>query len=334
MRDAWGIDHIVPGTRPDPAPPGRREVRDPFRGGVAQLSRPGDGGAWLWPHGQPAVHPAVGRRGARGRGRRRRHALHGRRPGLSDLSPRLDRRARCANPIAAPRWAATSTARCANSAFFPKAALVKAPRGWTARRGGRPALRRRHRLERGDDQRHQARRRGGDARHRRRVAVRAAIRQARRRHRHRHLVERRQARPRQGDGRRSRHQLHGPARMGAHRARARRPRRRSRHRCRRRRDARSSRARDARQRHGRADRRDRRRHRAFGTGPRRDPGDPPRRRDLRQPRDVRGHGPRHRHARHQARHRRPCLRLCRSRRRAARPQARRAFRQDLPGEPG
>ncbi len=26
MRDAWGIDHIVPGSRPDPGPPGPREV--------------------------------------------------------------------------------------------------------------------------------------------------------------------------------------------------------------------------------------------------------------------------------------------------------------------
>ena len=26
MRDGWGIEHIVPGTRPDPGPPGLRDV--------------------------------------------------------------------------------------------------------------------------------------------------------------------------------------------------------------------------------------------------------------------------------------------------------------------
>ena len=26
MREAWGIDHIVPGTRPDPGPPGAGEA--------------------------------------------------------------------------------------------------------------------------------------------------------------------------------------------------------------------------------------------------------------------------------------------------------------------
>jgi NADPH:quinone reductase-like Zn-dependent oxidoreductase len=36
MREAWGIDHIVPGTRPDPGPPGPREVL--IRFGAASLN--------------------------------------------------------------------------------------------------------------------------------------------------------------------------------------------------------------------------------------------------------------------------------------------------------
>src|SRR6185437_13007343 len=121
--------------------------------------------------------------------------------------------------------------------------------------------------------------------------------------------------------------------MEPRRTRTRRTRRRSGDRAGRCRDARPVGARGARQRYDLDDRRGRRRQRDAGTRPRRDASHPPRRRDLRQPRNVRGHGARHRHARHQTGHRRQGLCFLGSRRFLARARQGRAFWQDLPGKP-
>ena len=134
----------------------------------------------------------------RGRGYRSgtgRHPLESRRPRRADLRAALAGRRACCSSTCPRRWAGPSDGVLAEQIVLSEEGLVRIPVASQLRAGGNSALRRGHGVERRDGKGcAPAGPDAGDARHRRRVALRRPVRVDDRRARHRHDRNRREDR--------------------------------------------------------------------------------------------------------------------------------------------
>ena len=212
VQDAWSIDNLRRVERDAPAvAPGQVVVR--IRAASINyrdlLTVEGKGGTRRLP-----LIPFVRRSGRSHRDRRRRDAGEDRRPRLSDVLPRLDRRAAGCEQAFTPARR-TAAGRVAGSVGARRRLGLDGAFRLVVRGGGDPALRRPHGLARADGREANSRRadRAG-AGHRRRVDLRVAVREDARRARDRDVVVGRKAGSCDGARRRRDDQLHGRTRNG------------------------------------------------------------------------------------------------------------------------
>ena len=183
VEDAWSMDNVRLGTRPDAgARAGRGAPRD--AGVRAQLPRSARAGARVWFEAADApAHPARRRGRRRRRGGRRCDAIRRGRPRVSDRVPELgERRTRRGKAVVEPRLRGR---RHHGRVHGGSRGVRGAGAGPSQRcRGGDPALRSRDSVAcPGDGRAREGRRQGPRAGHRRGIALRPAVRESARGHR-------------------------------------------------------------------------------------------------------------------------------------------------------